>query len=86
MRILKNLCMLLPEALKMRAIKDTMALVADSTKWHKMLWHPWHLNPALLNRQGMSTHLKMENGFELCHWKGQLVIGLRVDPVWPCKP
>ena len=30
MRILKNLCMLLPKALKMRAIKDTMALVADS--------------------------------------------------------
>ena len=31
MRILKNLCMLLPKALKTRAIKDTMALVADST-------------------------------------------------------
>ncbi len=30
MRILKNPCMLLPKALKMRAIKDTMALVADS--------------------------------------------------------
>ncbi len=30
MSILKNLCMLLPKALKMRAIKDTMALVADS--------------------------------------------------------
>ncbi len=31
MRILKTLCMLLPKALKMRAIKDTMALVADSS-------------------------------------------------------
>ncbi len=30
MRILENLCMLLPKALKMRAIKDTMALVTDS--------------------------------------------------------
>ncbi len=30
MRILKNLCMLLPKAQKMWAIKDTMALVADS--------------------------------------------------------
>ncbi len=30
MRILKHLCMLLPKALRMRAIKDTMALVADS--------------------------------------------------------
>ncbi len=23
----------------------------------------------------------MENGSELCHWKGQLVIGLRASPV-----
>ena len=30
MKILKNLCMLLPKALTLRAIKDTMALVADS--------------------------------------------------------
>ncbi len=30
MRILENLCMLLPKVLKMRATKDTMALVADS--------------------------------------------------------
>ncbi len=28
MRILENFCMLLPKALEMRAIKDTMALVA----------------------------------------------------------
>ncbi len=42
-----------------------------------------HLNPALLNRQGMSTHPKMQKGSELCHWKGQLMIGLCVDPdVW----
>ncbi len=67
MRILKNLCMLLPKALKMRAIKDTMALVADSIGGTKgapaqMSWHLRHLNPALLiNRQGMSTHPKMEN-------------------------
>ncbi len=51
-----------------------------------MSWHLRHLNPALLNRQGMSTNPKMENGSELCHWKGQLIIGLCVDPVWPCKP
>ncbi len=30
MRILEDLCMLLPKALKIRAIKDTMALLADS--------------------------------------------------------
>ncbi len=91
MRILKNPCMLLPKALKMRAIKDTMALVADSIGGTKgapaqMSWHLRHLNPALLNRQGMSTHPKMENGSELCHWKGQLIVGLCVDPVRPCKP
>ncbi len=51
-----------------------------------MPWHLRHLNPALLNRQGMSTHPKMENGSELCHWKGQLVIGLRASPVRPRKP
>ncbi len=28
--MLESLCMLLPKALKMRTIKDTMALVADS--------------------------------------------------------
>ena len=33
----------------------------------QMSWHLRHLNPALLNRQGMSTHSKMENGSELCH-------------------
>ncbi len=67
---LENLCMLLPKALEMRAIKDTMALVADSIGSTKcapaqMSWHLAHLNPALLNRQGMSTDLKMENGPEL---------------------
>ncbi len=91
MRILKNLCMLLPKALKMRPIKDTVALVASSIGGTKgaptqMSWHLRHLNPALLNRQGMSTHPKMESGSELCQWKGQLIIGLCVDPVRPCKP
>ncbi len=80
MRILENSCMLLPKALKMRAIKDTMALIADSIGGTKrapaqIFWHLRHLNPALLNRQGMSTHPKMESGSELCHWKGQLIIG-----------
>ncbi len=78
MRILENLCMLLLKALKMRAIKDTMAFVADSIGGTKcapaqMSWHLGHPNPALLNRQGMSTHPKMENGSELCHRKGQLI-------------
>ncbi len=81
MRIPENLCMLLPKALKMRAIKHTMALITDSSGRTKcapaqMPGHLRHLNPALLNWQGMSTHPKMENGSELCHWKGQLVIGL----------
>ncbi len=81
----------LPKAPKMRAIKHTMALITDSTGCTKcapaqMPWRLRHLNPALLNRQGMSTHPKMENGSELCHWKGQLVIGLRANPVRPRKP
>ncbi len=81
MRLLKNLCMLLPKALKMRAIKDTMALVADSIGGTEgapaqMSWHLRHLNPALLNRQGMSTHPKMENGSELCHWCGCWAAGV----------
>ena len=91
MRIPENHCMLLPKALKMRAIKHTMALITNSIGCTKcapaqMPWHLRHLNPALLNRQGMSTHPKMENGSELCHWKGQLVIGLRANPVRPRKP
>ncbi len=56
-RILKNLCMLLPKALKMklRAIKDTMALVANSIGGTKctptqLSWHLRHLNPARLRR------------------------------------
>ncbi len=77
MSILKNLCMPLPKALKMRAIKDTMALVADSIGGTKgtpaqMSWHLRHLNPALLNRQGMSTHPKLENGSELCMKEGSV--------------
>ncbi len=65
MRIPKIICMLLPKAPKLRAIKDTMALVADSIGGTKgapahMSWHLRHLNPALLNWQGMSTHPKME--------------------------
>ncbi len=72
----------------MRAIKDAMALVADSIGGTKcapaqMSWHLRHLNPVLLIRQGMSTHLKMQNGSELCHWKGQLKLiieGLCVNP------
>ncbi len=91
MRIPENLCMLQPKALKMRAIKHTMALITDSSGRTKcapaqMPWHLSHLNPALLNRQGMCTYPKMENGSELCHWKGQLVIGLRANPVRPRKP
>ncbi len=91
MRIPENLCMLLPKALKMRAIKHTMALITDSIGSTKcapaqMPWYLRHVNPALLNRQGMSTNPKMENGSELCHWKGQLVIGLRAYPVRPRKP
>ncbi len=72
MRIPENHCMLLPKALKMRAIigKHTMALITDSIGRTtcapaQMPWHVWHLNPALLNRQGMSTHPEMENGSEL---------------------
>ena len=81
MRILKNLCMLLPKVLKMWAIKDTTALVADSIGGTKcapaqMSWHLGHAKPALLNWQEMSTHPKMENGSELCDWKGQLIVGL----------
>ncbi len=84
MRIPENHRMLLPKALKMRAIKHTVALITDSIGCTKcapaqMPWHLRHLNPALLTRQGMSTHPKMENGSELCHWKGQLVIG-RKEP------
>ncbi len=101
MRIPEYLCMLLPKALEMRPIKHTMALITDSIDctncapaqmpWHLRHLHPALLNrqgmnPALLNRQGMSTHPKMENGSELCHWKGQLVIGLRASPVRPRKP
>ncbi len=88
--------MLLPKALKMRAIKHTMALITDSSGCNctkcasaQMPLHLRHLNPALLNRQGMSTYLtypKMENGSELCHWKGQLVIGLHASPVRLRKP
>ncbi len=90
MRILENLYMPLLKALKVRAIKDTMALVGDSIGGTKcapaqMSWHVGHLNPAPLNRQGMSTHPKMEIGSELCQWKGQLTIGLCIDPVRPCK-
>ncbi len=53
MKNLENLCMLLPKALKIRAIKDTMALVTDSIDGTKcasaqMLWHLGLLNPALL--------------------------------------
>ncbi len=70
-----------------------MALVADSIGGTKhapaqMSWHLRHLKPALLNRQGISTHPKMENGSELCHWKGQLMVGLCVNPdhevFWRC--
>ncbi len=59
MRIPENQCMLLPKAQKMRAIKQTMALITDSIGCTKcapaqMPWHLRHLNPALLNRQGMN--------------------------------
>ncbi len=70
MRLPENHCMLLPKALKVRAIKHTMALITDSIGCTKcapaqMPWHLRHLNPALLNRQGMCTYPKMENGSEL---------------------
>ncbi len=70
MRTLANLCMLLPKVLKMRAMKDTMALVADSIGGNKMcicanVVAPWASQSCLLNWQGMSTHPKMENGPEL---------------------
>ena len=63
MRILENLCIPLPKAQKMRAIKDTMALVANSTAGTNLApahlsWHLRHLNPALLTLQEMSTHSK----------------------------
>ncbi len=50
MRIPENLCMLLPKALKMRAIKHTMALITDSIGGTKcapaqMPGHLRHLNP-----------------------------------------
>ncbi len=82
--MLENVCMLLPKALKMRAIKDTMALVADSIGGTKcasaqMSWYLGHPNTALLNWQVMSTHPNMENGPELCHRKGQLIVGLCVN-------
>ncbi len=68
MRIPENLCMLLPKALKMRAIKHTMALITDSIGRTQcapaqMPLHLRHLNPALLNRQGMSIHSKMDLSF-----------------------
>ncbi len=49
MRIEDNLCMLLSKALEMRAIKDTMALVAGSIGGTtcapaQMSWHLRHLN------------------------------------------
>ncbi len=93
MRILENYSMLLPKALKMkmRATKDTMALVAHSTSVAKrapaqMSEHIWHPNPALLKWQGGATPSKMELGPEHCHQKGQLIVGLCVDFVRPCKP
>ncbi len=91
MRIPENHCMLLPKAQKMRAIKQTMALITDSIGCTtcapaQMPWHLRHLNPALLNRQGMCTYPKMENGSELCHRKRQLIVGLRANPVRPRKP
>ncbi len=93
MRTLENFCMLLPKALKMRAIKDTMARVADSMGGTKcasaqLSWDLGLLNPALRlpNRQGMSTHPNTKHGPELCHWKGQLIVGLCAKFVWPCKP
>ncbi len=86
MRIPENLCMLPPKALKMRAIKQTMALITDSIGRTKcapaqMPRHLRHRNPALLNRQGMSTHSKMENGSELCHFEVASAIG---NPVARC--
>ncbi len=73
----------------MRAITHTMALITNSIGGTKcapaqMPGHLRHLNPALLNRQGMSTHPKMENGSELCHWKVQLIIACQVVQAATC--
>ena len=91
MRILENPCMLLLKALKMRAIKYTMALVADSIDDTKCpsVQMPEHLrlpSPALLDWQGTSTHQKMKNGPQLCHRQWQLFVGFHADFVRPCKP
>ncbi len=71
---------MLPMKMRMRANKDfqdTMALIAHSISGTKvasaeMSWHLWHPNigihPALLNRQGVGIHPKMDNGPKLLHW------------------
>ncbi len=69
--------MLLPKALRMRAIKDAMVLIADSIGGTKCapanVVAPGASQSCLDNRQEMSTHRKMEDGPELCHWRGQLM-------------
>ncbi len=59
MRTVESLCMLLPKALKMRAINDTMALVADSIGGTKcapaqMSWHLRHLSVDLFGYKQLS--------------------------------
>ncbi len=92
LKMLQRLCILLPRIPLMRAIKDTMALVAHSMGVTNPgcicsnILVPLAFNPALLSRQGVSTHAYMDNWPELCHQKRQLIVGLRVDFVRPCKP
>ncbi len=68
----------------MRAIKHTMALITESIGCTKcapaqMPWHLRHPNPALLNRQGMSTHPKMENGSEHCFTQSHITDHQKCD-------
>ncbi len=83
MRLLENIRMLQLRALKVRVIKNTVALVAHRTGGTKrasaqMLWHPWHPNSALLNCLQVETHPKMDNGPELCDREEQLEEGCQI--------
>ncbi len=94
MRTLENPCMLLPKALKMRTVKDTMALVADSIGGTKcasaqMSWHLGCLDPALLNWQGMSKmwpkhkcDLELMKMMNAAAAFGCQVTGCNICPLW----
>ncbi len=93
MRIPENLCMLLPKALKMRAIKNTMALVADSIGGTKcapaqMLVAP-EASQTCPAQPARNDHPPENGKMDLSLVtgpKGQLKVGLCVGPVRPCKP